>query len=82
MKQLLFLVIAISITTLLRAQEPLSKSQQEVQQTVIQLFDALSNRDSVGLKLYCTDDIEIYETGAVWNLDTLIGIAIALKTVI
>ena len=82
MKQLLFLVIAISVTTLLRAQEPLSKSQQEVQQTVIQLFDALSNRDSVGLKLYCTDDIEIYETGAVWNLDTLVGIAIALKNVI
>jgi len=82
MKQITFLFIAISFAVLLRAQLPLTKSQQAVQQTVIQMFDALSNRDSLGLKLYCTDDIEIYETGAVWNLDTLIGIATALKTVI
>jgi ketosteroid isomerase-like protein len=50
----------------------LSKQQQAVQQTVIKMFDALSNRDSVSLKNYCTSDIALYEYGHVWNIDTLI----------
>lgn len=65
---------------MLMAQKPLTASQQAVQQTVIQMFDALSNRDSVRLKLYCTDDITLYEYGQVWNLDTLITRAIRLNT--
>ena len=36
------------------------------------MFDALSNRDSVSLKNYCTADITLYEYGQVWNIDTLI----------
>lgn len=57
----------------------LSKQQQAVQQTVIKMFDALSNRDSVSLKNYCTADIALYEYGQVWNIDTLILKAITLN---
>ena len=57
---------------MLHAQQPLTTSQQAVQQTVINMFDALSNRDLASLKGYCTADITLYEYGQVWNMDTLI----------
>jgi hypothetical protein len=72
MKKISLLLIAFSISTMLMAQEQLSTSQQEVQQTVIKMFDALSSRDSVSLKSYCTVDITLYEYGQTWNMDTLI----------
>ena len=50
----------------------LTANQQAVQQTIVKLFDALSNQDSVSLKTYSTADITLYEYGQVWNIDTLI----------
>jgi SnoaL-like domain len=79
MKKIPLLLIAFSISAMLMAQEPLTASQQAVQQTVIKMFDALSNLDSVSLKNYCTADITLYEYGQVWNLDTLIMKAITLN---
>ena len=79
MKKISLLLIAFSISAMLMAQEQLSTSQQEVQQTVIKMFDALSNRDSVSLKSYCTADITLYEYGQAWNIDTLILKAITLN---
>ncbi len=72
MKKISLLLIALSTSAMLMAQEQLTASQQIVQQTVIKMFDALSNRDSVSLKVYCTADITLYEYGQVWNMDTLI----------
>ncbi len=72
MKKIALLLLACSISSMLMAQEPLTADQQAVQQTVIQMFDALSNRDSVSLKTYCTAGIALYEYGQVWNMDTLI----------
>ena len=72
-------MIAIVLTGQLYAQVQPTTKQQEVQQTVIKLFDALSNRDSVSLKAYCTADITLYEYGQVWNIDTLILRAITLS---
>ncbi len=72
MKKILLILTAILIANMLMAQEPLTASQQAVQQTVIKMFDALSNRDSISLKNYCTVDIALYEYGQVWKMDTLI----------
>jgi len=72
MKKISLLLITFSISDIMMAQEQLSTSQQEIQQTVIKMFDALSNQDSVSLKNYCTNDISLYEYGQVWNIDTLI----------
>jgi ketosteroid isomerase-like protein len=80
MKKISLLLIAISISAILQAQEKLTESQKAVQQTVIKMFDALSNRDSVSLKLYCTHDILLFENGQVWNIDTLITKAVLLNT--
>lgn len=79
MKKIVFIIIAISASTLLQAQQSLTKNQQAVQETVIKMFDALSNRDSVSLKTYSTADITLYEYGQVWNMDTLILKAITLN---
>lgn len=62
-----------------KREEQLTASQQAVQQTVIKLFDALSNRDSVSLKAHSTTDISLYEYGQVWNMDSLILKAITLN---
>ena len=72
MKKTASLLIAFSISALLYAQQPLIKSDEAIQQTVVKMFAALSNRDSTSLKDYCTTDITLYEYGQVWNIDTLI----------
>lgn len=80
LKRISLLIIAMSFSTLLQAQQSLTKDQQKIQQTVINFFDALSNRDSVSLKNYSTTDITLFEYGQVWTLDTLIRRAIKLNT--
>ena len=72
MKKILLILIGFSMSSALVAQKTLTTSQQNVQHTIIKMFDALSNRDSVSLKSYCADDITLYEYGSVWNMDNLI----------
>jgi len=79
MKKATLLLMAFSIQAMLMAQESSTVNQQAVHQSVVQLFDALSNRDSVSLKAICTADIALYEYGQVWNIDTLILKAITLN---
>lgn len=79
MKTISLLIIAISFSTWSHAQTLLTKDQREVQQTVISMVEALSNRDTVNLKEYCTADVTFYEYGQVWTIDTLINKAIKLN---
>lgn len=83
MNRILLITIAIVFTGQLNAQlvpsireQQLTKNQQMAQQAIIKMFDAISNRDSISLKSYCTRDITLYEYGQVWNIDTLIMKAI------
>ncbi|MCW3119834.1 MAG: hypothetical protein JWM28_3916 [Chitinophagaceae bacterium] len=71
--------MGILFTVLIQAQEPITEKQLAVQHTVMKVFDALSNRDSVNLKNYCTPDILLFEYGMVWNIDTLIMKGITLN---
>jgi hypothetical protein len=80
LKKSAVLIFAISVSTLLQAQQKFTKDQLEVQQTIVNLFSVLSERDSVGLRKYCAADIELFEYGSAWNLDTLILKAIILNT--
>ena len=79
MKKISLLLPAILSIALIQAQPSTTNNQQAAQQTVVKLFDALSNRDSFSLKAHCTADITLYEYGQVWNIDTLILKAIALN---
>jgi acid phosphatase family membrane protein YuiD len=67
MKKIIPLLIAVVLAGKSYAQE-----QQAAHKAIIKMFDALSTRDSVGLKAHCTADITLYEYGQVWNIDTLI----------
>jgi len=80
LKKIIILILAIYYSALLQAQQQLTKDQQVVNQTVINFFGALSNRDSVSLKELCTADILLFENGSTWNSDTLILKAITLNT--
>ncbi len=72
MKKTAWVFVLLFIAVSLMAQERLIASKQAVQETVIKMFDALSNRDSVSLKAFCTNNVTLYEYGQIWNLDTLI----------
>lgn len=76
MKKISLLLTVFYFPIALMAQEQFTLNRQAVQQTVVKLFEALSNRDSVSLKNYSTADITLYEYGQVWNIDSLI-----LKTI-
>ncbi len=79
MKKTGLLLPVIFCLTWLQAQQTISSKELPVQQVIIKLFDALSNRDSVSLKTYCASDITLYEYGQVWNMDTLILKAFTLN---
>ena len=76
MKKNIILIIAFSITVSAQAQQRFSNEQQQLQQTVVNMFQALCDRDSTALKSYCFPDVTFYEYGEVWNIDTLISKAI------
>ncbi len=80
LKKVTLIIIAISVSTFLQAQQLMKKEQQQVQKAVVKMFEALSNRDSVNLKAHCTADITFYEYGQVWTIDTMINKAITMNT--
>jgi hypothetical protein len=80
MKTIGLLILVLSLSRVVQAQQSLTKDQQDVQNTVINFFETLSNRDSVALKNYCTAEVLFIEYGQVWNLDTLVRKAIRLNT--
>jgi hypothetical protein len=65
MKKLMWLVILCLFALNLSAQQDFSGKQIQVQQGVINMFEALSDRDSVALKKYCSPDIRLYEYGQI-----------------
>jgi SnoaL-like domain len=69
---ILIAIMCYSFVLVAQVQQPTTSNQYAVQQTIIKLFDALSNRDSISLKTNSTADITLYEYGQVWNIDTLI----------
>ncbi|HET9052708.1 MAG TPA: cupin domain-containing protein, partial [Cyclobacteriaceae bacterium] len=54
--------------------------EQEAQQTIKKMFDALSARDSVSLRNHCTAGAMFYEYGKAWTADSLIHKAITQNT--
>lgn len=71
-----FTLITISHTVV--AQH--SIADEDVQQPVIKVFDALASRDAESLKKQCTADVRFYEYGEAWPVDTLIDLAITKNT--
>lgn len=57
-----------------------SRKEKEAQQALVRVFDAVSGRDSIALRSFCTPDVSFYEYGQVWTIDTLIRKAILMNT--
>jgi ketosteroid isomerase-like protein len=66
------ITLCLGITLFTHAQNKVSADQQQAQNVITNVFQALADRDVNSLKSYCTDDVIIYETGLIWNMDTLI----------
>ena len=73
---LLFLILLITAT--MDAQTP-TKEQRAVQQTIENMFTALSQADTAALKVYLTDDVHFFEYGQIWNRDTIVNKAMLGK---
>jgi len=76
----IFLFLTLGLSCQLLAQNQWNKKQQAAQNVLINMFEAISERDSVGFKNSCTADVTFYEYGQVWNLDTLINKTIRQNT--
>lgn len=77
MRKFVFLCV-ILLPGVLIAQK--STPEEEVQQTVREVFEVLSTKDTVALRKLCTPDVRFYEYGQVWPLDTLIKLAVTRNT--
>jgi ketosteroid isomerase-like protein len=70
-KILLTITLCFGTTLLTTAQVKLTADQQEVQNVIVNVFQALADRNLNSLKSYCTEDVIVYESGLIWNMDTL-----------
>lgn len=68
------------MTATLEAQTP-TKEQRAVQQTIENMFTALSQADTAALKVYLTDDVHFFEYGQIWNRDTIVHKAMLGKKI-
>lgn len=76
--QKIYLVLILLLVSVV-ANSQTTHEQKTVQQTIENLFTALSNRDSAGLRLHSTADVHFYEYGEVWTIDTLIKRVMLVK---
>lgn len=72
LKHSLFLLLILICNSVIIHAQSLKQQEQIVQQTIIKLFTALSNSDTVSMKLFSTSDVKFYEYGQVWTIDTMI----------
>jgi ketosteroid isomerase-like protein len=59
-----------------------TQEQIAVQQTIENLFAALTNADTTAMKKFTTNTVRFYEYGEVWTMDTLIHKVMQTKTVV
>ncbi len=80
MRKINLLVLTLLMTATIAAQTP-TKEQQAVQQTIENMFTALSHSDTSALKMYVTRDVNFLEYGQIWNIDTIVHKAMLGKTI-
>ena len=61
--------------------QSIPQKQQKIQQSIINLFTALTNADTTDLNILCTEDVRFYEYGQIWTIDTLIQKVIQSKSI-
>ena len=73
MQKIKLLFIALLFTATVHAQKTSTQEQITIQQTIENLFAALTNADTTAMKQFTTNTVRFYEYGEVWPMDTLIS---------
>jgi len=81
MLKIKLLFIALLFTAMVHAQITLTPEQITVQQTIENLFAALTNVDTTAMKNFTTSTVRFYEYGEVWPMDTLISKVMKSKSI-
>jgi len=71
MKRILPLAMLLLLTTSITAQTKTADEKIKVHQTIVKLFDGISDLDEAAIRSHITKDFLLLEDGAVWNIDTL-----------
>ncbi len=72
--------VALIFTATVQAQTVSMPEQATVQQTIENLFAALTDADITAMKMFTTSTVRFYEYGEVWPIDTLISKVIKFKS--
>jgi ketosteroid isomerase-like protein len=78
MQKIKLLLVALFLSAVGIAQTT-AKEEQQVQQTIENMFAALTTADTTALKSFVTPTVRFYEYGQVWTIDTLIHKVIQSK---
>jgi len=81
MLKIKLLFISLLFTTTVHAQKISTQEQIMVQQTIENLFAALTNADTTAMKNFTTSTVRFYEYGEVWPMDTLISKVMKSKSI-
>jgi hypothetical protein len=80
MSKIKLLFIALLFTATVHAQT-IKPEQVTVQQTIQNLFAALTDADTTAMKNFATNSVRFYEYGEVWPMDTLISKVMKSKSI-
>ncbi len=80
MLKIKLLLAAFLFTATVHAQTA-TPEQTTVQQTIENLFAALTNADTAAMKTFTTSDVRFYEYGQVWTMDTLMHKVLQSKSI-
>lgn len=81
MRKIKFLFIALLFTSTVYAQTSSTPEQKMVQQTIENLFAALTDADTTTMKQFTSNTVRFYEYGEVWTMDTLIHKVLQTKSI-
>jgi len=81
MLRIKLLLVTLLFTATAHAQTSSTQEQITVQQTIQNLFVALTNADTTAMKIFTTSNVRFYEYGEVWPMDTLIHKVMQSKSI-
>jgi ketosteroid isomerase-like protein len=80
MQKIKLLIVTLFLSAVGIAQTT-AKEEQEVQQTIENMFATLTTADTVALKTFVTPTVRFYEYGQIWTIDTLIKKVMQSKSI-
>jgi SnoaL-like domain len=81
MLKIKLLFMALLFTATVHAQKTLTQEQITIQQTIENLFTALTDADTTTMKKFTSNTVRFYEYGQVWTMDTLIHKVMQTKSI-